>query len=184
MPMGATLQEASHDVRAVKKRLLAFRDIERDIDNQIERLENLTAKMYSVGSPEMSDMPKGSSVISDRIAANVARKMELEESIRGMIARRDAEQKWLGDILEHIRKPDERAVIQMRYVDSEDWNHVCRMLFGSKWDFNEKEESYLRRTTNLHGRALVSIAVYLEGRNAHGKPQKAAGGDEEEDTDK
>lgn len=170
-----------YDVRPIKKRLLDFRDMERDIDNQIERLECLKAKMYSVGSPEMSDMPKGGGPVKDRIASNVAQKAELEEKIRGMIERRDTEKARLSRIIDNIGDPDKRAVIQMRYFDGEEWSSISRMLFGNRAGFDDREESFRRRTTKLHGRALVSLAACIDEATPAElteQPQKASESDQ------
>lgn len=152
------------DVPALKKRLIGYTDLEREIDNQIERLENIESKMYSIGSPELSDMPKASTVVGDRIGNMVAKKSELEETVRELVKRQSEERAWIQETLRHIKKADERAVIQMRYIDSESWQRVSYMLFGCNEDYPQREESYLRRTTKLHGRALVNMVNYLNSK--------------------
>lgn len=157
-----------YDVSAVKKRLLDYRDIEREIDNQVERIENLEAKMYSVGSPELSDMPKAPSITQDRIGGMVARKEEMEAKVHRLIDRQTSEREWIQNVLKHVKKPDERAVIEMRYIDMESWPQIALMLFGKKPDFDDREESYVRRTTKLHGKALINMAIYVyQSEGAH-----------------
>ena len=68
----------------LKDRLNKYREKERDIDNQIERLERLTAKMTGVGAQVITDMPRAPGTSIDRIAVMVSEKEELErENPRG-----------------------------------------------------------------------------------------------------
>ena len=117
-------------------------------------------------------MPKSPNTVHDRIGRMVAQKDEMERKVRKLVDIQSRERHWIQNILSHLKKADERAVIQMRYIDSESWSNVSRMLFGAKDDYEEKQESYLRRTTKLHGRALVSMAkwasVYPEDYPAEG----------------
>ena len=75
----ANIRSSGHQI---KKRLLEYMDTERYLDSQIERLRTLESKMYSIGSPEITDMPKGSNVIKDRIGTMVAKKEEIGARVR------------------------------------------------------------------------------------------------------
>lgn len=157
------MEEKRYDVDAVKHRLIAYREREKDIDNQIERHELLSQKMISIGSPTLSDMPKAVSPSHDKIANMVAMKMELEESIREDVRFQSEERKAIEDILKHLKKSDEKAVIRMRYLDGVSWNDVVDMIFGGKEDFLGKEDTYLRRVHKIHGSALLNMAIYIDG---------------------
>lgn len=157
------MEEKRYDVEAVKYRLVAYREREKDIDNQIERHELLSQKMISIGSPTLSDMPKAVSPSHDKIANMVAMKMELEESIREDVQKQSKERKEIEDILKHLKKSDEKAVIRMRYLDGVSWNDVVDMIFGGKEDFLGKEDTYLRRVHKIHGSALLNMAIYIDG---------------------
>ena len=153
------------DVSVVKKRLSDFMDAEKYIDNQLERLEYLTSKISSVGSPELTDIPKSPNMSGDRMARDIAKKMELEAEIEGLIREQNRERKWIRGVLAHISKPNERSVIELRYIDGWSWKKVSEILFGSMPDYEEHEDSYISRTTKLHGRALVSMTVYINNTN-------------------
>lgn len=157
------MEEKRYDVDAVKHRLIAYREREKDIDNQIERHELLSQKMISIGSPTLSDMPKAVSPSHDKIANMVAMKMELEESIREDVQKQSEERKEIEEILKHLKKSDEKAVIRMRYLDGVSWNDVVDMIFGGKEDFLGKEDTYLRRVHKIHGSALLNMAIYIDG---------------------
>lgn len=156
------MEEKRYDVDAIRDRLNEYRETERDIDNQIERLEHLNSKMVGVGAQVLSDMPKAPSPSNDRMADLVAQKEELENLIRTMVTSQSRERMEIESILSHLRKRDERAVIRMRYFDRSSWNEVTKMLFGSKGDFDEKADTYLRRAHRVHGDALLNMAKYIE----------------------
>ncbi len=77
-----TMEEKRYDVAAVKERLNEYREKERDIDNQIERLVRLVTKMSSVRAQTITDMPRSQGTDGDRIGKLVAEKEELEADIR------------------------------------------------------------------------------------------------------
>lgn len=145
----------------IKKRLLEYRDNEREIDNQIERIENLESKLGSVGSPILSDMPKAPNSAADRMASQIAQKYDLEEKVRGLIHHQEEERGWIYSLTSHLRNADERAVIEMRYIDVESWPSVCKMLYGHENDYEDHYESKMRLTTKKHGRALMNMAIYV-----------------------
>lgn len=156
------MDDKRYDVEAVKQRLTEYLENERDIDNQIERLEHLNARMVGVGAQVLTDMPKSPSVTNDRMAELLGQKEELELAIRAAVTEQSKERQRIEAILKHLRNPDERAVIRMRYFDRSSWPEVRDMMFGHKADFDEKEETYLRRTHRVHGSALVNMARYME----------------------
>lgn len=146
------------DAQGVKTRLQQYREREREIDNQIERLERLEAKLYGVGSPQLTDMPKASSPAGDKTVALIAQKEELDGLIRELVKEQTRERGWIEDILTGLTRSDEKAVIRVRYIDGEKWTEVSDLLFGSADDYEDKRDSYLRRTTKLHGQALMNMA--------------------------
>ena len=75
------IKEKRYDVDAVKNRLNAYRDKEREIDVKVERLETLISKMKSIGSQRMSDMPKAAGAGSDRMARDLEHKEDLHTLI-------------------------------------------------------------------------------------------------------
>jgi len=129
----------------------------REIDNQIERLEYIEATMSSAASPELSGMPKSPGVKNDRTAMLVIRKMELEETIKEAIDAEADERAAIELLIQQLKKPDERAVIRLRYFDRAGWSEICKMLFNEAEDFEENVDNYMRRTFRLHGKALVNL---------------------------
>ena len=151
-----------YDVQAVKDRLTAYRESDRDIENQTELLEKLIARLEGVGAQEITDMPKAPSQSYDRMSDLVSQKIELEEMIGEDIAALREERKYFEKILRKLKKADERAVIRFRYFMRMNWSDVTEALFGAKTDFLDKEDSYNRRVTQLHCQALLHIAMCIE----------------------
>lgn len=154
----ANVPTGTNGVDAMKTRLLEYRDLNREIENQIERLERLEVKMYSPSSPNLSGMPKTPSSVRDKFIDNIARKDELEAKIRKLISLRDSERKAIESLAGKLRKPDERAVICMRYIDSEEWDDIITMLFGVTKDSDDDYDNYKQRVFRLHSSAILKMA--------------------------
>ena len=147
------------EIDAMKERLRDYRSMNKEIENQIERLERMEMKISSIGSPVLSDMPKSPSTAYDRMASSVARKVDFENEIKELIAERDSECRSLESLIRQLKKPDERAVIRMRYLDIEDWDDILMMIFGGQRDFNDKYDNYKQRMFRLHSAAISNMAA-------------------------
>lgn len=156
------IKERRYDVDAVKNRLNAYRDKEREIDVKVERLETLISKMKSIESQRMSDMPKAAGAGSDRMARDLEHKEDLENAINEAIMSQKVEKAAIKEELEQLKLSDEREVIQIRYFDCNGWSDVARIMFGMKPDYERKQDSYLRRVFKIHGSALLHIAMIEE----------------------
>lgn len=152
---------AEINVDTVKVWLLRYQAVERAIDNQIERLETLEARLQTVSSPRLDGMPHGTPM-QDRIGATLAQKEEIENRIKDMIKAQTNRRHEIEHYVDCLQKADEKATLLMRYIDGEQWKDVSMMLFGAKDDFLDREDSYLRRVTKLHGRALQNLADIMK----------------------
>ena len=156
------MDDNRQDVQAVKERFNDFREREKEIEYQAEAIEVLNNKLTGLGAMEITDMPRSPSPPKDRLTDLVNRKIELEEELKSIIEEQAAERKAIIKLLKKLKSADERGVIKFRYLLCLEWYDVNFSMFGAKEDFDEKEESYLRRVYNIHGRALINIATYLE----------------------
>ena len=147
----------------VKRLLTEFLDTEREVDNQIERLNILTERIYSVGSPKMSDMPKNPSPAGDRIAEMVARKIACEEKVKELTATQAMRRQLYEEIAEKIKEPDKKAVIVLRYMEGAKWERISESLFAENEDFEDRRDSYMRRVMRLHGWGLQEMAKIIDG---------------------
>lgn len=155
-------EEKHYDVEAVKQRLIDLRDLRREIENQSERLERLETKLVGVGAQVLTDMPKSPSPSNDRISDLMQQKFDLEEDIRATLEHRRRERMFFEKIIRRLKRSDERAVIRSRYFDGASWGDVVDLLYGDEEDLLEREDMYRKRVFKLHGRALLSMAQYIE----------------------
>lgn len=155
-------EEKHYDVEAVKQRLIDLRDLRREIENQSERLERLETKLVGVGAQSLTDMPKSPSPSNDRISDLMQQKFDLEEDIRATLEHRRRERMFFEKIIRRLKRSDERAVIRSRYLDGASWGDVVDLLYGDEEDLLEREDMYRKRVFKLHGRALLSMAQYIE----------------------
>lgn len=148
----------------VKKMLVEYRDQERDIDLQYERLDALETRLYSVGSPEITDMPRNPSPSNDRISVLIERHIKLKQKVEMLCADRDKKREEFENIINMVALPEQRATIQMHYLDGHKWDTVNEMIFGTEDEFEDKRDSYMRRIMILHGQALQQMADVMNSR--------------------
>lgn len=156
------MEEKQYNVQAVKDRLNAYRDGEREIENQTEALERLTTKLEGVGAQEITDMPRSPSPPTDRMSDLVAQKIEIESEIAEDVEEQRKERKFITGILRKLKSADERAIIRFRYLIGLSWDEVTDAMFGARTDYLGKEETYQRRVYRIHGAALLHMAEYIE----------------------
>lgn len=143
---------------AIRGKLESYAVLQRKIDNQIERLANLSATMGSVSSPNLSGLPSGSGDGTSKTERQVLHKMALEEKIRDMEQEERQLRRELEALIDAMQNPDEQTVIEMRYIDGAKWWPICAALYSMEDDYEENSNKYLKRTFKLHGSALQSIA--------------------------
>ena len=154
---------SKRDIYAVKQRLIAYRNLERHSDELINKLRMLEAVMYSINVPELSDMPRGgASIDKDKIGKLVIRKEELEQEIGDALVEHNAEQAWVHKAIGGLPRWEERYVLTYRYIYGMSWKRLNQRIYGSRESFKERQESYMRRCTRAHWRAMERIADRIE----------------------
>ena len=156
------MPEQSELIEEVKWRLENYRLDEEELNYQQERLERLNAKMLEVGAQVITDMPRKPSMEADRFTDYIVKKDQLEQSISDLLKRHSNERDIVESIVSHgIRQPSQRAVIRIRYLDAGSWGEVVDIMFGSKADFLDKEDTYMRRAFRLRDEAFTNMAEYI-----------------------
>ena len=144
-------------VNQVKERLQRYAAMQRDIDNQIERLERLQAALGDPAAPSLSGMPRGGSGGTDKIGRRLERIEQLEGEIRAAIEQEATERAALEAMIGQLRDPDERAVIRMRYFDRQEWGDIAEILLSGCGYAGYKGR--LRKVHKLHKDGLHCLAV-------------------------
>lgn len=153
------------DVGRIKKLLNDYLEDENEIEKQNERLERINTKLYTVGSPELSTMPKSPTPCEDNVTDLIAKKEVLASKIKELVRKHEEDRRYIEVMIWKLKSSDERAIIQMRYLDKENWQDINFIFFGGKNDYLEKESSYLRRIYYIHGDALCNLQRIMDGQN-------------------
>lgn len=147
-------------IEDVKQWLSRFAENERQLDNLIERVGLLRSRLEAPGSPTLSGMPHGGGFEADAIGHKLSTIEELEEQAQGLLAKSRCLYKEIDSIILQIKGkdwPNRKVVLQMRYLDRFTLDEVNTVLWGSKADFDDRLESYRRRTFRIHAEALEEL---------------------------
>lgn len=150
----------------IKAKLRSYGKLQRRLDNQITRLENLMESIDAVGSTNYSGMPAGSHDGTSRAERYVEQKDELEKKIDSMIQEERELKKELEDLIAQLDNPDEQGVLELKYIDGIEWPDVSELLFGSAEDYEDNPERYMKRTFRIHGAALQRLSRIYRGEPA------------------
>ena len=120
----------------IKKRLQKYTELLTEIEIEERRLKAL----------------QDNGTINYRLA-----RAGIDDNLKKLLDNEQTEYEALTGIINALPSVEERQVMLARYMDGQDWRTITRAVFGSLPDFEEKEESYLRRIHRIHGRALVDI---------------------------
>lgn len=141
--------------------LQGYRNLELEADTQSERLICLTNKIEGVGAQVITGMPSAHNSSNDRITDLIAKKIEIEESVRTAVEIQKKERARIEKAVMQLSSPKCRALIRHRYIDGNTWEKTCSLIFGKLDDYEEKQESYLRRVFLIHGDALKELTEII-----------------------
>lgn len=145
-------------IESVKNRLNEYRALCEEIENEFERLDRMRMKATSVSGMRISDMPRIQPHEFDRTAEIVARIIDLEKDIEGLVDKKKTEGELIESLIRKLEKPDERAIIRVRYLDHEEWEDVMFVLFGNRSDYNQKYDAYKQTMFRRHRSAIAELA--------------------------
>ena len=92
----------------VKDWLMAYRNEEIIIGEQLERLRELRARIMSVGAQEITDMPRAPVKIRDALAEYMIRAEELEDKMNFRLLKHEADRAAILRLLDRLQSNDER----------------------------------------------------------------------------
>ena len=145
----------------VRKMLLEYRDGERELECENERLINIDLKLYSLGSPAYTDMPKNPSPSNDMVAVLVERKMKLERKMEKLVFSQKEKRERYESYIDRLSTADQRAVLRMHYLDGIKWETVSEGMYGTNEDFDDKRDAYMSRLMKLNKYSLQQMAVII-----------------------
>ncbi len=111
-------------------------------------------------------MPHGGGYESDKTGRMLGEAEELEQIAQEQVMKSHHLYREINSEIDKItgrQWSDLRVVLKMRYLDGFSWEEVNQILWGKKPDFDDRTESYMRRTFRLYSEALAAIIPVLQG---------------------
>jgi hypothetical protein len=159
---GQGIIEQRKPTEVIKERLHAHVNLIREYECQLERLARLTASIESPKAQTYDGMPGGGTSEGDRIALQIARKMQLEQDLKSMRKEIRYDEAKIDAIIRQLDTAEERNILRLRYIDAEDWTDVAWIQYHKRKDYKRNVSGYLKRAYNKHGEALVKLAEIME----------------------
>lgn len=148
----------------VKAWLQRYGELWNEIDDISARRNALALRATAARTSELDGLPHGQGGRSDPTGNTAILLTELDREINNMVA----EAKCLYDEIEGTVKQlrgrgsaDMRCIIRCRYIDGFPWSETAEILFGHREDFNERYDTFLRRTHLIHQKALAALSDFL-----------------------
>lgn len=138
---------------AVKEWLQAYKKAEEEIDERLEQIRELRARITGIKAQEITDMPKAPRV-GDPMEEYVIRLEELEGNLEREMRDHERDRMALMKLIHNIRPKDQREIIK------------CRYLFGMKWPkiqvrvYRSGKEAERRKMFRAHESALEWMGKY------------------------
>ena len=137
-----------------------YAENENAMDDTLERISALRSKLESPRAATLTGMPRSGGYDGDLFARGLAQIEQLEGKAQTLLQTSRMLYMEINDAIDQITGKGAagmRCVLQCRYVDRFSWNEVNEILFSRKPDFDDKVETYLRRTFRIHRDALEAL---------------------------
>lgn len=134
-----------------KEFLRQARDADRRIDEAMERLERMRAKLEAGRMSNLTGMPRGGAVDWTETADRV---IELEKRVNARIREMVRQKQAAMDAIDRVEEARLREVLELYYLDGYTWEQVAEQMGMSD-----------RHVKRLHGVALLRVKVPEEDGN-------------------
>lgn len=131
-----------------KEFLRTARDADRRIDEAMERLERMRAKLEAGRMSNLTGMPRGGAVDWTETADRV---IELERRVNARIREMVRQKQAAMDAIDRVEEARLREVLELYYLDEYTWEQVAEQM-----DLSD------RHVKRLHGIALLRVKVPKE----------------------
>ena len=128
-----------------KEFLRRVRDVDRRVDETIERAKRVRERLESGRLSRLTGLPRGGSsdwtLTADRL-------IELEQRVNDQTRKLVRLKLAAMDAIKAVEEPRLCEVLELYYIDGFDWEYVAkRMCLDKRWVFR------------LHGKALMKVVV-------------------------
>lgn len=134
-----------------KEFLRQARDADRRIDEAMERLERMRAKLEAGRMSNLTGMPRGGALDWTETADRV---IELERRVNARIREMVRQKQAAMDAIDRVEEARLREVLELYYLDGYTWEQVAEQMGMSD-----------RHVKRLHGVALLRVKVPEEDGN-------------------
>lgn len=131
-----------------KEFLRQARDADRRIDEAMERLERMRAKLEAGRMSNLTGMPRGGALDWTETADRV---IELEKRVNSRIREMVRQKQAAMDAIDRVEEARLREVLELYYLDGYTWEQVAEQM-----DMSD------RHVKRLHGIALLRVKVPTE----------------------
>lgn len=131
-----------------KEFLRTARDADRRIDEAMERLERMRAKLEAGRMSNLTGMPRGGALDWTETADRV---IELERRVNARIREMVRQKQAAMDAIDRVEEARLREVLELYYLDGYTWEQVAEQM-----DLSD------RHVKRLHGIALLRVKVPKE----------------------
>lgn len=149
--------------QAIKERLNAHRDLLAKLEALKLELQYAEDQYSATKSPNYSGTTGGGSD-SKRTSepeGKTIRKITLENRVRAKQAEIARDWAELEPLVEQL-KPIETLILNLRYQYGEEWDEVCRAIYGRRADYELELDRYMNRIFKAHGHALLELSVMTD----------------------
>lgn len=133
--------------------LMQYRALSIQLDSIRREIQRKRDSMTSITVQLKPDVVKGSGV-SDRMAEAIAQIVDAEAQFAEIIGQITKAQREIMEAIKSVENETQKAVLMLRYVEGLDWISIQERI------------GYERtQTLVIHGRALVAVNKWMEGKN-------------------
>lgn len=148
----------------VKEWLWRYKDLMDEYSRIRQRIVLLEQRARTVQSPHLDGTPNNGTKDFDRYGVILGQIEEMKIEAGEMLAQSKAIYAEIKVTVAKISGRDaanRKAVILSRYLDLMPWENVTNILFGQKYDYLDREDTYLRRTHRIHVDAITELITIL-----------------------
>ena len=153
-------------IEETQKWLSRFLDNEAELDKLLERIEGLRSQLAAPSSPSLTGMPHGGGYEADRIGRTLARIEALEVQVQELLATSRLLYKEICAAISQIKRvirkwPPRKVILEMRYLDRLEWDEINQVLWSKYDDYDDRYDTYKRRTFRFHAEALEAMRIIV-----------------------
>ena len=138
---------------AVKEWLEGYRREESELADLIDRVRELRSGAEGVRAQELSFMPKAHNG-ADLLTEYVIRLEMLEGNLEKRMRAHERDRAALVDLVNKIRRTEERNVIKCRYLYGMEWGEIRPKIYSREKGYLKNQDTYERRMFRAHNRAI------------------------------